>query len=290
MKNKSWMGLAFLVLILFVSFGFFLFGLVLFIATTDRNFFDSGDIAVLNVEGKIIDSDPIVHQIRQLSKDEGIKAVVVRINSPGGTIGGSQEIYQEIKKLDEKKPVVASMGTVAASGGYYIACGAQKILANPGTITGSIGVLFEYVNVEDLVHWMKLQARTFKSGRLKDLASPLRPMTSEEQDYLQETLKALHGQFKEVVATERDIAPEKLEKFADGRFLTGEQALNYHLIDQLGTIEDAIDLAAKLAGIKGEPEVVYPKKERLPWIDLLLDSATESLVRKLSVRFNVPSF
>ena len=290
MKARTWIGIIVVGFILFVSFFFFVVGLGLFILTDQDTFFNKGDVAVIKIEGRILNADPVIRQINKIAKNKNIKAVVVRINCPGGTIGGSQEIYSEIKKLKEKKPVVASMGTVGASGGYYVALGANKIFANPGTITGSIGVLFEYVNAQDLISWMKLKPETFKSGKLKDLASPMRAMTEEEKEFLQKTIDALHQQFKAAVAEERSFDLKELDKIADGRILTGKEALAYGLIDRLGTLADAIEEAAKLAGIEGEPTVIYPKKEKLGIIDLIMESAVDHLVVKLKSHLLAPTY
>jgi protease IV len=290
MKAPSWVLVAVVVTIFLSSIGFFAVGTTLFVSSQDEALFGDGDIAVIKVEGEILSSDKIVRQINKVAKDDNIKAVVVRINSPGGTIGGSQEIFREVKKMAEKKPVVASMGTVAASGGYYIACGAEKILANPGTITGSIGVRFEHVNAEGLITWLGLKPKTFKSGQLKDLGSPYRQMTAQESGFLQSTLDSLHEQFKTHVSEERKIDMTELNKIADGRVITGEQALQYKLVDQLGTLQDAIDLSAKMAGLEENPDVVYPKKEKYRIIDMLLEAAVDKLIVTVKTHLSMPAY
>ncbi|MEK7881108.1 MAG: signal peptide peptidase SppA [Deltaproteobacteria bacterium] len=197
----------------------------------------------------------------------------------------SQEIYAELKKLKAEKKVVASMGAVAASGGYYIASATDKIVANPGTITGSIGVIIQFVNAEEFLKKVGLQGRVIKSGKFKDTGSPLRDMSEEERVYLQSVIDDVHGQFIEAVSTGRGIKKEEVAKLADGRIFTGSQALKLGLVDKLGTMEDAIDLGAELAGISGKPSVVYPP-EKFQWKGLLGESVTKTLGEFLpGVRF-----
>lgn len=235
-------------------------------------------VGVIKVEGVITDSTDIIGLIREYAERGDIKAVVVRIDSPGGAVGPSQEIYAELKKLKAEKKVVASMGAVAASGGYYIASAADKVVANPGTITGSIGVIIEFMNVEELLKKVGLKGRVVKSGKFKDTGSPLREMSEEERVYLQSVIDDVHGQFIEAVSTGRGIKKEDVAKLADGRIFTGSQALKLGLVDKLGTMEDAIDLGAELAGISGKPDVVYPPEEfKGIWKGLLGQSVTGTL-------------
>ncbi len=232
-----------------------------------------GNVALLNLKGTIVTSDNKLEDIRKLKKDDSIKAVVLRIDSPGGVVGASQELYTEIKKLSAIKPVVVSMGDVAASGGYYVACGATKIFANPGTITGSIGVRMEHVNYQDLLRWAKIERQTLKSGEHKDIGSSIKPMTAEEKELLEGVLIDMHDQFKSDIAESRKIPREEVDKIADGRVYTGRKALELGLVDQLGTLNDAIDEAAKLAGIKGDPKLREVSENEPWWLDLVLEKA-----------------
>jgi protease-4 len=200
---------------------------------------------------------------------------------PGGGVGPAQEIFSEVKKAQKEKKVLVSMGSVAASGGYYIACAADTIMANPGTITGSIGVIMESLNVEELLHKIGLRSMVVKSGKHKDLGSPLRPMTDEEKKLLQGVLDSVHDQFIRAVAEGRRLPLEKVRELADGRIFSGEQARNLGLVDELGNLEDAIALAAKMAGIRGEPEVIYAEKKRFSLLDFLLQESVSKLVEGL---------
>lgn len=230
-------------------------------------------LGVVEVEGAIWRADDWLKTINDFRKNPNIAGVVVRINSPGGTVGASQEIFESLQKLAQKKPVVASMGTVAASGGLYIALGAKKILAEPGTITGSIGVRMEHVNVGDLLRLAKIQYETIKSGSLKDMASHTRALTAEERIFLEDLMKEFHGQFKQTVAGARNLKPEALEKIADGRILTGAAAKEAGLVDELGGFDKAVEVAAQMAGIEGEPHLVYVKEPMLWWVKALMGTA-----------------
>lgn len=223
----------------------------------------SGDkVAVLRVEDVILDSQIYLESIETITKDEDVKAVVVRIDSPGGSVGPSQEIYSELKQLGEKIPVVASIGGVGASGGYYIACASQKIYANPGAITGSIGVIAQFASYEKLLDWAKIDVEVIKSGKYKDVGSAFREMNEEDREYIQQLIDNVYSQFKSAVASSRNLDAKEIDRVADGKIYTGEQALNLKLIDELGTINDAIAMAGELGGIKGEPDVVnFPKKK-----------------------------
>lgn len=218
-------------------------------------------IALIRLEGPIVDSTDTVQSITEYAKDSSIKAIVFRVNSPGGGVAASQEIYEELKKAASKKPVVVSMGSLAASGGYYVSVPATRIIANPGTITGSIGVIMEIPNLKGLMDKIGVKSEVVKSGRYKDMASVFREMGKEERGILQGVLDDVHGQFIKAVAENRKIPIEKAQEFADGRIFTGRQALELGLVDELGTIEDAINAAKTLAGIKGEPSIVKKKKK-----------------------------
>jgi len=240
-----------------------------------------GKVAVLPVTGIITDAEPYIEQLRKFAKDDSVKAIVLRINSPGGGVGPSQELYEEVRKLRGKKPVVASMGAVAASGGYYIACGAQKIYANPGTITGSIGVLMQFVNVQDLIEKIGVRGMVVKSGAFKDMGSPIRRMTPEERRLLQAVIDNVHGQFVEAVAAGRGLDGRRVAAMADGRIFSGEQAKELGLVDALGNLQDAVAEAGRMAKIEGEPRVVTPPKKRLSILELLRDEAASIIERSL---------
>ncbi len=227
-------------------------------------------LALLRVEGPILDSKDIIDELKTYVKDPSIKAIVLRIDSPGGAVAPSQEIYEEIRKAVTKKKIVVSMGSVAASGGYYIASPATRIVANPGTLTGSIGVIMEIPNVEGLMNKIGVKTEVIKSGRHKDIASVFRGIKKEEREILQGVLDNVHEQFIKAVAEGRKMLIEDVKRIADGRVFTGEQALKAGLVDEIGNLEDAIKAAAKLTGIKGEPSVVS-KEERFSLIHILRD-------------------
>jgi protease-4 len=239
-------------------------------------------VAVLPLTGLISDSESTIEQLRKFAKDDSVKAIVLRINSPGGGVGPSQEIHEEVTKLKGKKVVVASMGALAASGGYYIACGAQKIYANPGTITGSIGVIMNFVNVKDLIEKIGLKGMVVKSGAFKDIGSPVRDMKPEERELLQGVIDNVHLQFIEAVAEGRKMDREKVAKIADGRIFSGAQAKELGLVDVLGNLEDAVAEAGKLAKIEGEPRVVTPPKKKLSILELLKEEAKSIIGEKLA--------
>ncbi|MER3447553.1 MAG: signal peptide peptidase SppA [Candidatus Dadabacteria bacterium] len=249
----------------------FIAGLGLGLVISGEDSFTGGErVAVLEVDGIILDSQPYLESLSKIKKDDRIKAVVLRIDSPGGAVGPSQEIYSEIKKIREKKPIIASMGSVGASGGYYIACAAEKIIANPGTITGSIGVVAEFTNYEQLLKWAKVDVQVIKSGEFKDVGSPFREMTDAERKYIQNLIDNVHSQFEHAVSEGRGIDLKDVDKIADGRVFTGEQAKSLKLVDELGSISDAIRLAGAMGGIKGEPNVVYYPKKKVNILDFLL--------------------
>ncbi len=204
--------------------------------------------------------------------------MVLRIESPGGAVGPSQEIHGEILRLKEKKTVVASMGAVAASGGYYAAVAADRIMANPGTITGSIGVIVEFVNAQELLGKIGLKGYVVKSGKFKDVGSPLREMEKEERELLQTLINDVNGQFIKAVAEGRGLKTEEVKKIADGRIFTGAQAKELKLVDELGGLSDAIALSASLAGIEGEPSVIYPERQKISiWKTFSGGASIESL-------------
>ncbi len=277
MRHKS-LIITLLVFFLLIG-GAFLFGILAYYVlspkSTSAPIFGSNQIGLVKVEGGIYVPEETVKELDKYRLDDDIKAVVVRIESPGGTVAASQEIYDALLRLGDKKPVIASMGTLAASGGYYIACAADKIVANPGTITGSIGVRFDHLNVSKLMKWAKLEHNVLKSGKYKDMASPERALTTEEKNILEQLLKNIHQQFKQAVATRRNLEDKQVDKVSDGRIFTGEEALELGLVDKLGDQYSAQKLAAKLAGVKGEPRVIEKYKKQEPWMKRFFEASAK---------------
>lgn len=221
-------------------------------------------IALIKIENIITHSADIVRQIKKYADDKSVKAIVLRINSPGGSVAPSQEIYNEIIKVrkNSNKKVITSMGNISASGGYYIACASDKIVANPGTITGSIGVIMTFSNIEELMSKIGLKAEVIKSGKFKDTGSPMRKFTEEEKQLMQNVIDDVYDQFINVVAKGRNLDIDKVKELSDGRIFTGRQAFKVGLVDKLGSLEDAIELGAKMVSIKGKPKVISEKKEK----------------------------
>ncbi len=234
-------------------------------------------IALVEVTGVIVSSQEAVRQIKKYREDKSIKGLLIRVDSPGGAVVPSQEIYEELKKTrDSGKPVVISMGSLAASGGYYIACGGSRIVANRGTLTGSIGVVGQFVQFQDAMNKLGIEAKTIKSGRLKDAGSQTRPMSKDDEKYFQNLMDEVHRQFIDVVSKERKIGGQQMIDIADGRVFTGERAVQLALVDTVGTYEDAIRIAAGLAGVSGEPSVVR-EVQRKPLIDRILGEVGSSV-------------
>ncbi|MGQ0665996.1 MAG: signal peptide peptidase SppA [Nitrospiraceae bacterium] len=244
-------------------------------------------IALIRVEGVILDSQTTVGELKRFSENPSVKAIVLRIDSPGGGVVPSQEIHDAVKRARTKnnKAVIASMGSVAASGGYYIAAATDRIVANPGTLTGSIGVIMETANVEGLLQKIGVEGVVIKSGKYKDVGSPLRKMSEEERGLLQAVMDDVHKQFIEAVAEGRAIELTDAQALADGRIFTGRQAKEAKLVDELGDLEDAIQLAADVAGIEGEPKVVEPRRRFS--IRELLESKFTAMFPKLDFHAGV---
>ncbi|MBF0465831.1 MAG: signal peptide peptidase SppA [Nitrospirae bacterium] len=259
---------------------------VAFVLATLSNDVPLGEkVALVKVEGVILSSKETVKELKKYREDSSIKAIVVRVNSPGGAVVPSQEIYSEIKKTTgKKKIVVVSMGSLAASGGYYISAPATKIIANQGTITGSIGVIMETLNISGLMSKVGVNSEVVKSGKFKDIASMYRGIGKEERAILQGVLDDTHSQFIEAVSEGRHMPIEKVREIADGRIFTGRQALALGLVDKLGTLQDAIYEAARMAGIKGEPHVVS-KKEDFSLTDLLSSKLNLNLLPGLKINY-----
>ena len=232
----------------------------------------SGNVGVVEISGLISSSKEIIEDINTFRNDADIKAIVLRIDSPGGGVGPSQEIYREVMKTRPIKKVVASLGSVAASGGYYSATACDGIMANPGTITGSIGVIMEYANFKEIIKKIGLTPVVIKSGEYKDMGSPMRDLADTEKRLLQGVVDEIHSQFVKDVATGRNIEEEKVATLADGRIFTGARALDLQLVDRLGNLGDAIEWAGVLAGITGDVVPVYPREDNMTVIKKVIHS------------------
>jgi protease-4 len=254
----------------------------LFTLGTRESDFEFGEkVGVIEISGIISESKPILNYLKRFREDSSIKAIVVRINSPGGAVGPSQEIFREIRKTSAVKKVVASMGTIATSGGYYIAAAANGIIANPGTITGSIGVIMGFTNYEELLHKIGLVPIVVKSGKYKDIGSPVRKMKPEERKILTDFADKIHQQFIKDVIDGRKMDRRKVESLADGRIFTGQESKKLGLVDRLGNLEDAIEWAGRLGGIKGRIATVYAKEKKFSILNLFTDSSAHELFNHL---------
>lgn len=231
----------------------------------------SGRVGLVEIVGEIDDPEPIVDQLDRMQRDSSVRAVVVRLDSPGGGVAASQEIYEAVKRVHDegKKPVIASMGGVAASGAYYVACAADSIVANAGTLTGSIGVIMSFPNTEDLFRKVGIRFETVKTGKFKDIGSMWRPMTDDERKLLEGVLSNVYDQFVDAIVEGRSLAREDILPYADGRIFSGDQAQEYGFVDRLGDLDDAVRLAGQMAGISGQPVVVRKERRRVSFWDFL---------------------
>ena len=263
--------------------GVFVFFLVLavtvasFMGQPAANFAIGEKVGVIEVYGVIADSRQIIEQLHDFRDNDNVKAIVLRVDSPGGGVGPSQEIHDVVARVDKVKPVVVSMGSVAASGGYYIAAPAREILANPGTITGSIGVIMEFTNFRELLEKIGLSSVVVKSGEFKDIGSPAREMSAQEKAILQELIDDVHQQFVASVAEGRQLEVNVVSNIADGRIFSGRKAMELGLVDAMGSLEVAIERAAEIAGIDGDPDVIYPPKDKPRFIDLFIEETLKHL-------------
>ncbi len=242
-----------------------------FNADEGSQFAFSDRIQVVDIEGELIQSRPILDQLKRYEDSNSVKAILLNIDSPGGGVAVSQEIYTEIKRLREKndKIVVAYLSSTGASGAYYVSCAANKIVANPGTIVGSIGVIAEWVNYSDLLEWAKLKDVVFKTGEFKDTGSPSRALTDNERKYFQGLIDDMYVQFVEAVASGRKLDLQEVRSLADGRVFTGRDAKQRKLVDEIGNFQDAVDMTAKLAGISGKPRLIRLTRQRVTLLDVL---------------------
>jgi protease-4 len=233
-------------------------------------------LGVVEIIGPIYDSKPTLKLLEDFEERGDLKGILVRIDSPGGGVAASQEIYEELRRMrNNGMPIVVSMGSVAASGGYYIACAADSIVANPGTTTGSIGVIAEFPVLVDLISRWGIQFETIKSGPFKDTGSPFRKVTSEDRRWVQNWIDDAFDQFLSVVATERNLPIDTVKAYATGRVYTGRQALKLGLVDKLGNFDRAVELLSSMAGIEGKPRLVYRKKPRLSLWSLLTEDVRD---------------
>ena len=242
---------------------------ILFLITFNSNDINENSIAVVNIDGVIVESGKFVKALDKFNKDANIKAIILRINSPGGSVAPSQEIYEKVNqlKLDKKKPIVTSVSNVAASGGYYIAIGSDLIVTNPGSIVGSIGVIMSYPITKNLFNNLGIDFNTYKSGEYKDSGSPYRYSTENDDKYFNEVIEDLHGQFVLEVSRQRNIPLTELKEYAQGQIFTGNQAMQIGLVDRIGTFEDALNISKNLANISGDIDLVYPEYEKYSFLN-----------------------
>ena len=242
---------------------------ILFLITFNSNDINENSIAVVNIDGVIVESGKFVKALDKFNKDANIKAIILRINSPGGSVAPSQEIYEKVNqlKLDKKKPIVTSVSNVAASGGYYIAIGSDLIVTNPGSIVGSIGVIMSYPITKNLFNNLGIDFNTYKSGEYKDSGSPYRYNTENDDKYFNEVIEDLHGQFVLEVSRQRNIPLTELKEYAQGQIFTGNQAMQIGLVDRIGTFEDALNISKNLANISGDIDLVYPEYEKYSFLN-----------------------
>jgi protease-4 len=265
---------------LFVLAVFALVYLTLHAGGTDAGISGFGDkIGVVDLEGVILSPQPVVGQLKKFADDSSIKAIIIHVNSPGGGVAASEEIYREVKRIrsEKKKKIVVSIETVGASGAYYVASASDKIYADSGSIVGSIGVIAEWMNYGDLLKWAKLKNVVIKTGEFKDTGNPARDLTPAEQAYMQDLINNMFGQFVHAVADGRGLKYDDVKAIANGKVWTGEQAKSMNLIDGVGDFETVVDETAKSLGIKGEPTLVRPDRDRKTLMDLLLGDVSQYL-------------
>jgi protease IV len=265
-----------ILLVLGVSSYFFFYKAGLY-SGKNKSFSLNDKIGVVYIDGVITDSMTITEQLDDFAKNDSIVAVILRVDSPGGGVAASQEIYDAVIELKKKKKVVASMGSLAASGGLLVACAADKIVANPGTITGSISAIMQFANFEELLKKVGVKSSVVKSGQYKDIGSPLREMTPEEKVIVQDLVNDIYNQFIDVIVKERKLSREKVVEIADGRVFSGRRAKELGLVDYLGDMTFAAKLASKMAGKTGEYELVYPGKKRGSVFDYFLENAASKI-------------
>jgi protease IV len=281
-RSRTWLwiligGGAFFLFVLAV---FSLVYLTLHAGTSESAFAGFGDrIAVVDLDGIILSPQPLVEELKKFADDSSVKAIILHVNSPGGGVAASEEIYREVKRIKEekKKKIVVSIETVGASGAYYVASASSKIYADKGSIVGSIGVIAEWVNYGDLLKWAKLKNIVFKTGEFKDTGNPMRDLTPAEQQYMQSLIDNMFGQFIQAVADGRGMKVEDVRAIANGKVWTGEEALSMKLIDNVGDFEAVVKDTAKSVGISGEPTIVRPERDRKTLLDLMTGDISQYL-------------
>ena len=279
-RSRAWMWLligggAFLFFVIAVfSLVYLVFG-----GSQDDSLAFGDKIAVVDLEGVILSPKQVVSQLKKFADDDSVKAIIIHVNSPGGGVAASEEIYREVKRIrdEKKKRIVASIETVGASGAYYVASATNKIYADNGSIVGSIGVIAQWVNYEELLRWAKLKDVTLKAGEFKDTGNPAREMTAAEREYLQGMIDNMHTQFIQAVAEGRHVKEEDIRPIANGKVWTGQQAHSMKLVDQIADFESAVKDTAKAVGISGEPTLVRPPRYRRSGLDLLFDDVSDYL-------------
>ena len=248
-------------------------------------------VGIIELKGLIVSSEQVLKHLTEFRNNPNVKSIILRIESPGGAVGASQEIYKEVMRTNEVKPIVASMGSMGASGGYYAALGAENIIANPGTMTGSIGVIVKFPNLEGFFEKIGYKSEVIKSGPLKDVGASNRPMSEEERKLMQDLIDNVYGQFVRDIALARGMDEETVQRLADGRVYTGEQALEVGLIDSLGNFTDAITAAAEMGGLDvRDPQLIYPKVDRKFSLFNLLTNAEQSLVDNFAPLYPILSY
>lgn len=283
-------------ILLGLVFLFFWGGVTFFISSVKRPakgeiFGAKPGVGVIELKGVITTAEEVIDDLTSFRENANVKAIVLRIDSPGGAVGASQEIFEEVKRTNSVKPVVASMGSIAASGGYYAALGADQIIASAGTLTGSVGVILKFANLKELFDKIGYKSEVVKSGALKDIGSPDRALTQNERDMLQALIDNVHSQFVMAVAESRNLPEAQVRMMADGRIFSGEQAKEAGLIDQLGNFTDAIMLAAEMGGLdKEKPHLIYPEKKEFSIFEMLTGDSSQSLLNKVSAPFPILSY
>ena len=256
--------------------------LLFVLGTRDAEFEFGEKVGIIEIKGIIADSKNVIHNIKRFREDNSVKAIVIRIDSPGGAVGPSQEIFREIRKTSKSKKVVASMGAIAASGGYYVAAGTDGIVANPGTITGSIGVIMGFTNYQQLLSKIGLVPVVIKSGKYKDIGSPVRKMKPAENKILKDFARKIHRQFIQDIVEGRTMDRAKVESLADGRIFTGEESKELGLVDRIGNFEDAVEWAGRLGGIKGKISTVYAQEKKFPFLKYITNSSAKALLNRIT--------
>jgi protease-4 len=272
MEKRGWLTVLLVFGGLFITL--LLFSVVLLLAfQPDGEFGVSGKrVGVIKVSGPITSSKEFVGDLRDFADKGNIGGIVIRVDSPGGAVAPSQEMYQAVKRVEQNsdKPIAVSMGNTAASGGYYIACGADKIFANPGTVTGSIGVITQLFNVKDVMKALKIDVHTIKTGEFKDAGSPFKKLSDKDREYFRQLLADIYDQFVSAVAESRDLSTAEVEQLADGRVFSGKQAQKNGLVDEMGTLWDTAEWVKKQAGIEGKLKLKYPPEEGVGiWGDMV---------------------